>query len=59
VITTIVRTRVEVASVMTCADFCVEVLRDMGSGRSTALGVSLYTSWLGLSAAALMCCCEY
>ena len=40
-IATIFCTRVEVASVITCAHFGVDNSRDMDSGGSTNLGVSL------------------
>ena len=56
---TISCTRVEVSNVMTCAHFGVDILRDVGSGGGTNLvWCSPSTAWLGLTTAALTCCCD-
>jgi hypothetical protein len=50
-------TRVEVSSVMTCAHFGVDILRDMGSVGVQILG-SPSPLWLGLTTAARTFCCD-
>ena len=42
---------------MTCTNLCVDILRDMGSGGGRKLGFPS-TSCMGLTTAALTCCCD-
>ena len=50
--------RGKVSNVMTCANFSVDISRDIDSDGGTKLGGFPSTSWLGLTTAALTCCCD-